>query len=169
MNTKQLTIKCISLWQPWSTLVAIGAKRFETRSWYTGHRGPLLIHAAKRKDHDSLALCFEEPFKSALVAGGIEKPGDMPFGAIIAICRLAECRPTIRSIGLIGEIERAFGDYGDGRYAWRLADVQAIEPIPYSGLQGLFGVPSGVIREAVGCAAWTAHPSFKGLFDEAAQ
>lgn len=32
----------ISLWQPWATLMAIGAKTIETRSWSTRHRGPRL-------------------------------------------------------------------------------------------------------------------------------
>ena len=41
-------MKCLSLWQPWASLVVIGAKRFETRSWPTNYRGPLLIHAAQR-------------------------------------------------------------------------------------------------------------------------
>ena len=39
-------MKAITLTQPWATLVAIGAKRIETRSWATKYRGPLLIHAA---------------------------------------------------------------------------------------------------------------------------
>jgi hypothetical protein len=41
-------IKCISLWQPWASLVAVGAKRIETRGWATAYRGRLGIHAAKR-------------------------------------------------------------------------------------------------------------------------
>lgn len=40
-------MKAITLTQPWATLVAIGAKRIETRSWATRYRGPLAIHAAK--------------------------------------------------------------------------------------------------------------------------
>jgi activating signal cointegrator 1 len=40
-------MKAITLTQPWATLVAIGAKRIETRSWPTNYRGPLAIHAAK--------------------------------------------------------------------------------------------------------------------------
>ena len=39
-------MKVLTLTQPWATLVAIGAKRIETRSWATKYRGPLLIHAA---------------------------------------------------------------------------------------------------------------------------
>lgn len=38
-------MKAITLMQPWATLVAIGAKRLETRSWSTNYRGPLAIHA----------------------------------------------------------------------------------------------------------------------------
>ena len=40
-------MKAITLTQPWATLVAIGAKRIETRSWRTFYRGPLAIHAGK--------------------------------------------------------------------------------------------------------------------------
>ncbi len=40
-------MKAITLHQPWATLVAVGAKRIETRSWATSYRGPLAIHAAR--------------------------------------------------------------------------------------------------------------------------
>src|SRR5690348_17556570 len=40
-------MKALTLTQPWASLVAIGAKRIETRSWSTSYRGPLAIHAAK--------------------------------------------------------------------------------------------------------------------------
>ena len=32
-------VKALSLTQPWATLVAMGAKRIETRSWATSYRG----------------------------------------------------------------------------------------------------------------------------------
>jgi hypothetical protein len=40
-------MKCISLIQPWASLVLLGEKRYETRNWSTAYRGPLLIHASK--------------------------------------------------------------------------------------------------------------------------
>lgn len=40
-------MKALTLYQPWATLVALGLKRIETRSWPCGHVGPLAIHAAK--------------------------------------------------------------------------------------------------------------------------
>lgn len=38
-------MKALTLHQPWATLVALGIKTVETRSWYTPYRGPLAIHA----------------------------------------------------------------------------------------------------------------------------
>jgi len=36
-------IRTLSLWQPWASLMALGLKRMETRSWPMRHRGPLAI------------------------------------------------------------------------------------------------------------------------------
>jgi len=38
-----MILKALSLWQPWASLMALGVKRIETRSWQTQHRGPLII------------------------------------------------------------------------------------------------------------------------------
>lgn len=40
-------MKCISLWQPWASLLVAGVKKIETRSWLTGYRGPLYISRSK--------------------------------------------------------------------------------------------------------------------------
>lgn len=37
----------LSLTQPWASLVVLGEKQWETRSWPTKYRGELYIHAAK--------------------------------------------------------------------------------------------------------------------------
>jgi hypothetical protein len=42
----QQVMLCLTMTEPWASLVACGAKRIETRSWGTDHRGPLAIHAA---------------------------------------------------------------------------------------------------------------------------
>lgn len=39
-------MKALTLTQPWASLVALGEKRIETRSWGTSYRGELAIHAA---------------------------------------------------------------------------------------------------------------------------
>lgn len=91
-------MKALSLWQPWATLIATGAKRIETRSWYTPYRGPLAIHAAKKRSRELDQLCVNSPpFERALKASGnLVEEGDrlaltLPIGAIVATARLVAC------------------------------------------------------------------------------
>lgn len=112
--------KVLTLTQPWATLVAIGAKHIETRSWPTSYRGPLLIHAAKGFGKGGMrahkALCGTEPFCSVLNAAckqWFEARSDlrdivthpfMPMGAIVAVCELvAVLRTENTPIGVRGE------------------------------------------------------------------
>jgi hypothetical protein len=58
-------MKALSLWQPHATLVAIGAKPYETRSWETSYRGPLAIYATVNFPKQARLLCGQEPFLRA--------------------------------------------------------------------------------------------------------
>jgi hypothetical protein len=61
-------MKCISLWNPWAFLIAIGKKQNETRSWPTSYRGLLAIRAAKKWNKELYDICCTEPFYSILSA-----------------------------------------------------------------------------------------------------
>ena len=134
-------MKVLTLTQPWAQLVALGAKRIETRNWYTKYRGPLAIHAAKGFPLEAQYLCHREPFRSALSA--YER---LPIGKIIAVVKLVDVFSTnldFRSrykVGfLLTEIERAFGDYSPNRFGWILADARLLKnPIPTKGMLGLW-------------------------------
>src|SRR4051794_14386966 len=107
-------IPALSMTQPWATLVAVEAKVFETRSWFTSYRGALAIHASKGFPRWAVELCFEEPFASTLRVSGIERPADLPLGAVIAVVNIDRCLKTEAVRQVIGDHERAFGDYSDG-------------------------------------------------------
>lgn len=132
-------MKAISLWQPWASLVAIGAKQYETRHWPTDYRGPLIIHAAKRWQIDQRALCHQQPFLSALLAAGYTKLSMVPFGAYLCIVDLVDVLPTGHVVDFISDQERAFGDYGPRRFAWKLENVRRFPaPILARGYQGFW-------------------------------
>jgi hypothetical protein len=144
-------MKCISLWQPWSLLVATGAKTCETRGWPTSYRGRLLIHAAKKWTPELALLAAEEPFNTAL-----RGYNGFAFGAILGSVEVVGCYPTkdVRFVDggdravipwgggvQLPESERPFGDYSPGRFVWLLADpVRFATPVPWRGFQGLFDV-----------------------------
>ncbi len=138
-------MKALSFRQPLATLVALGAKQIDTRSWRTSYRGPLAIHASKRMTKAEGSLCWQEPFRTALEAGGY-KPGEgsatnpfgLPLGVVIAVALLVDIHPITRE-NQPAEPEYTFGDYGPGRFAWILRNVYRLpDPIPARGSLGLW-------------------------------
>lgn len=156
MDSSVQPLRVLSLWQPWATLMAIGAKRWETRSWATKYTGLVAIHASKRNTREIRELAGRGPFAEALG----DLAAQLPFGKVVAIGRLFRCHAA-EDIG--GEMERrlmtnagneepdviqqltayrrelAFGDYAPGRFAWQFVEVQPLRfPIPLRASQGLF-------------------------------
>mgnify|MGYP002626039925 CR=1 FL=1 len=160
-------MKCISLWQPWASAVAIGSKRIETRSWSTKYRGPLLIHAAKRCHRGELRelerINFWRGAMASLLGAAEHMHSDewLPFGALVAIADLVDCRPTSQfdpselraarrpswsTSNYYDWCEADLGDFSAGRFGWVLENVRCISPsIPYRGFQQLFEVSESLL------------------------
>lgn len=146
-------MKVISILQPWASLVLMGAKKIETRSWNTKYRGPLLIHASKRKIklQDGMYELIDEMTK---IPGFIDNYCNLPYGSIIGQINLVTtailCPPYKDHVSQFGiyindkgaaftDQELAFGDYSAGRYGWLLSDPsQFAKPIPAKGKLGLW-------------------------------
>lgn len=151
-------MKCISLWQPWASLVVLGLKRIETRSWETLHRGQLLIHAASKWNHELDVIACREPFRSALASQltdetGLRRCGRvmLPFGRIIGVVTVDGCEP-ITAGNVPMSPEREFGDYrtGQRRFLWRLSNPRMFEgDLPFRGHQQIFHVPDEMVSEQI--------------------
>lgn len=156
-------MKLLTLWEPWATLMAIGAKRIETRDWRPhgddcGHT--VAIHAAKAglSQRSLMDTCEEEYFREALTAARIPyhstgRSGEygvmrrFDFGHIIAVGLLLEALP-VESIGCLPGVfddyplldtpqERAFGNYEVGRYGLVFTTMVRLPiPIPWKSRQG---------------------------------
>lgn len=101
--------KALTLHQPWASLVALGIKSIETRSWappkaLIGER--LLVHAGRRnpfvKGPDQVGdfvvgtdgAPYVRKVRGGLtVANGLGYPVPLPLGAIVASCILADVVP----------------------------------------------------------------------------
>lgn len=153
-------MKAISLWQPWASLWCSARKIHETRHWPTGHRGWLLVHAAKRKPDADLwdtpvgEICDDE--------FGNHWGIDLPFGAIVGKVNIIACRRTEdvteeyrkdkspKPPGQIVPDDYLCGNFAPGRYAWQRSEFICFrDPIPYRGAQGMFNVPDPLVREAL--------------------
>ena len=127
----------LSLLQPWATLVILGHKTIETRSWSTAYRGELMIHAGKGKS--GMGFCDQPIFKKHL------HNVDLPFGAIIGVVsldRIVQITDLAVSDSTLNEMtleEKIFGDYTTGRFAWILRNPMPLDiPIPARGYQRLW-------------------------------
>lgn len=136
-------MKVLSLMQPWATLVAIGVKKFETRSLNWKYRGEFLIHASKNMN--STAKQFA---RSKLVLDIMEekKVDELPLGKIIGLSHINRTFKTEVADDLFFEDttmypmqkmatkdwqriwadnvarEKALGDYSPGRWMYELLD-----------------------------------------------
>lgn len=157
-------MKALTLTQPWASLVAVGVKHIETRSWSTRYRGPIAIHAAKGFPADARDFTYTKMVRESLSphyldTGPLPSPLDkrLPLGCIVATAYLADVMPMERFTYVPGtklwvsnswpagfeitdgEKEYAFGNYEPGRYGWMLKDVRPVSPpIPAKGALGLW-------------------------------
>lgn len=107
-------MKAITIWQPWSSLLACGAKGHETRSWATSYRGPIAIHAAALSIPQVLKKCFppDHDAKNQFLDVLTEAFGDyahiedimeyldeLPTGAVVATANLIGCQKIIAPFG----------------------------------------------------------------------
>jgi hypothetical protein len=135
-------VKALSVTQPWATLLLLGAKRFETRAWQTGHRGLLAIHATRELRGSDRELCRTEPFRSLLAQAGFDSWTQLPLGVVLGTVELVRC---VRVEELEAEgcsaADRQFGDFRPGRWAWEMANPKPLAvPVLLRGRLGVFDV-----------------------------
>ena len=138
-------MKAISLWQPWATMYCAGIKVAETRGWDTKHRGPMLVHAAKKWTKQQqdfwLGLCLDHPELSEykLEFGGLVGKVDLIDTTTTDNMKLYLAKhlsPTQYKVAI------QLGDYSAGRFAWYCEnEVLFKDFIPMKGQQGFWNVP----------------------------
>ena len=148
--------KVVTIRQPWASLINIGEKRKETRSWKTNYRGPLYIHAGKSIEKEYLKdNLFTDKFKKH----GIDY-NKLPLGCIIAKCNLVDCLKVIEYGYTYAILEDGtkvegdefyYGDYSEGRYIWILDNIEQLEEyIPCKGNLSLWSFDvNGYLKENV--------------------
>lgn len=150
-------MKALTICQPYASLIVLPdeddrAKRVENRRWPTQYRGQLLIHAGKSREWLELdaAETRDESYDLPLA--------DMPFGAIVGVCRLADCFHKESQSDYYRAIRArpwlAAHQHVEGPFCFVLTECRRFpEPITYRGAQGFFDIPAEVVAaqlEAIG-------------------
>ena len=122
-------MKALSIQQPWAQLY-LEDKNVENRTWYTSYRGPLLIHAGKRRDN--------QVWNSEL-----QRPPYNVLGALIGLVEIINCTRD-RPPNSVWHEDGQFGLYRAPN------PLMFITPIRYRGQLGIFDVPDDIVAEAIG-------------------
>ena len=146
----------ITLHQPWATLIALGIKTVETRSWPAPERllGQVIAVHAGRRVVRRPGEVIERELRDRLAEDWTRT---IPTGAVVATATLAGMTQVdyvdltsghaVHEVGTetgcaVG-VERTsidpWGDFSSGRWLWFLTDVEALpEPVPAVGHQGFW-------------------------------
>ncbi|XP_050651907.1 activating signal cointegrator 1 isoform X1 [Macaca thibetana thibetana] len=81
---------CLSIHQPWASLLVRGIKRVEGRSWYTPHRGRLWIAATAKKPSPQEVSELQATYR-LLRGKDVEFPNDYPSGCLLGCVDLIDC------------------------------------------------------------------------------
>ena len=126
-------MRVLSIKEPFASLICLGKKKIETRSFKTNYRGKLYIHASlKNYTKDDR---YEKIMKLL--------PRDYEFqnGYIIWEFNLVDCiymdDEFLEKIKK-DETEYLCGRYEKGRYAWVITDVKKIDRLPAKGKLGIW-------------------------------
>ncbi len=154
-------MKALTIWQPWASLIAIGAKPYEFRGWAAPRalRGQrIVIHSGvrpmRRQELQALwlRLTGREPWRTGLVAdkalpllkrvmAGLALP--MGHGLGTAILGEPTKNPDLPGMPACGDGLSDSDRNEHCNYAWPLTDWQDFAPpIPCRGAQGFWDWPS---------------------------
>ncbi|MDX8563456.1 ASCH domain-containing protein [Elizabethkingia sp. HX WHF] len=85
-------MKALSIKQPWASLITLGIKPIENRTWRTNFRGRIYVHSSMNLPKDHWGLLSPEQYKQAmdsLIDGKLRE--ELHLGAIIGEVDIVDC------------------------------------------------------------------------------
>jgi hypothetical protein len=146
-TTRALTVRA-----PWADQLVTGSKPIENRTWQTGHRGRIAIHAAGTIDRLGMRAVFGDypPARvvTSAVIGTVEIESIHRAGS--DLCTAPDCTATLP------DGRRTWAEFSSNRpgrvvYHWRMRRPRRFEtPIPYTlGRLGLWDIDSPTLLDLI--------------------
>lgn len=126
-----MTIKALSVKQPWASLIVYGFKKIETRTWKTERRGPLLIVSSKKPDE--LGFHYVRASYPDLLTN-IKISYGQAIG-LVDLIDIEKLRPE--------EQDKYLCPYDPRLYGWRFENPIVINPFPVKGKLQIYDVNIG--------------------------
>ncbi|CAF1102543.1 unnamed protein product [Didymodactylos carnosus] len=83
--------QCLTMHQPWASLLVRGIKMHEGRTWHTAHRGRLWIHAAAKEPDTQTIYDMETFYRQRENGDQIDFPSEYPTSMLLGCVELVDC------------------------------------------------------------------------------
>jgi hypothetical protein len=117
-------VKVLSIRQPWAYLIAQGDKDIENRSWPTRYRGPFLVHASSKINHEA---CDKHGIDLA----------KLQTGGVVGIAEITDC------------VEDHGSRWFEGPYGFVLRHRKPLPFVLWRGALGLRDAPPRLLKLVV--------------------
>ncbi|XP_046970213.1 activating signal cointegrator 1 [Vanessa cardui] len=85
------TGKCLSMHQPWASLLVEGIKLHEGRTWYTSHRGRLWVASTAKAPEPALVRALEDQCRALHPDKQFKFPSFYPTGCLLGCVNVDDC------------------------------------------------------------------------------
>ena len=134
-----LSLKALSIRQPWAWLILHGGKDIENRTWATKLRGRVLIHAAQGMTvvewERAVAFAFEAYSRIPFPLPAMPWPKQLDRGGIVGSVEIVDCVAASDSPWYMGDV------------GFVLRDPRPLPFTPMKGRLGFFDVPDDVLQQ----------------------
>lgn len=150
-NSGNLSNPCLTMHQPWASLLVHGIKRIEGRSWPAPLRGRLWIHAASKVPEDSTIKAMEDFYREIYALDGIT---DLKFPEHYPVSRLLGC---VEVVGCVwGDELKNWNEVPEGvrleaqtDFCWLCEQPQKLLiPFEMRGYQGVYNLEKKIFEAA---------------------
>lgn len=87
------TGRCLSMHQPWASLLVEGIKLHEGRTWYTSHRGRLWVAATVKPPDQDVIKALENQYRVLYPEKQLQFPSFYPTGCLLGCVNVDDCLP----------------------------------------------------------------------------
>ncbi|XP_037295269.1 activating signal cointegrator 1-like [Manduca sexta] len=145
------TGRCLSMHQPWASLLVEGIKMHEGRTWYTSHRGRLWIASTVKPPDQDVVRALENQYRVLYPDKQFKFPSFYPTGCLLGCVNVDDCLSQ-------EEYEKRYPDgESDSPYVFICSNPVSLRlRFPIKGQHKIYQLDKTIHQAAMKCIQKTA-------------
>ncbi len=137
----QKAFKALTVKQPFASLILMGKKKYEIRSWQTKYRGQLVICAAQKFHEGNVWISDKKNIAVDDFVKIFTPQIKFPLQCILALAELVDCRLMKPS-----DCPKSMTAFSPNLFCWHLENVTPLETQHIRGVPGIFEIRQNLIH-----------------------